>query len=144
MENSAAAKFDNIGDKYVGRITSIDQRQQTDIDGKAKFFASGTPMMLYVITIQPDGAGTEPVALWAKGGRYTPVKGSGESMMSAIGTAAKAAGAGSVDVGGLLGVAFTGEAEKTNPLFSAPKLYTAQYQPPAPQTASVPVDLFST
>ena len=63
-------------------------------------------------------------------------------MMSAIGTAARQAGAESVDVGGLLAVAFTGET-KAEPGMNPAKLYTAQYRPPAPQAASVPTDLFS-
>jgi len=141
LEASASAKFGAIGDKVVGTITSIKHQQQTDLDGKPKYFASGDPMMLYVITLQPDGA--DQVALWAKGGRFVAKVGTGESMLSAIGTAVRAAGASSVEVGGKLAMAFTGEGEAKAGM-NAPKLFTAQYQPPTAEPTAVPVDdLFS-
>lgn len=142
LEASQSAKFDAIGDKYIGIITGIDHRQQTDPKtGIPKTFPSGDPMMLYVITLQPEGG--DPIALWAKGGRFQAVQGTGESMLSAIGTAVREAGATSVEVGAKLAVAFTGEGE-TKPGFNAPKLYTAKYEPPQAQPQAVAVDdLFS-
>lgn len=139
LESSKAAKFDNPGDKYVGAITAIDHRQQTDPKTNApKFFQSGDPMMVYVITIKPDDG--DAVALFAKGGKFEAVSGSGETMLSAIGTAVRAAGADSVQVGARLGVAFTGLGEQ-KPGMNPPKLFTAQYEVPK---QSVPVDsLFS-
>ena len=139
LESSAAAKFENINDAHVGRIVGIVQRPQTDLkSGQVKTFSDGAPMMQWVITIEKAGGDT--VALWAKGGKFKAVSGSGESMLNAIGTAVRAAGADSVDVGGQLAVAHTGLGE-AKPGMNAPKLYTAQYKPPAP--VSVPADLFS-
>lgn len=141
LESSASAKFEQIGDKYVGTITSIDHRQQTDLDGTPKRFQSGDPMMMYVIGLHLDDG--ETAALFAKGGKFTPKTGSGESMLSAIGTAVRNAGATSVEVGAKLAVAFTGEGEARTGM-NAPKLYTAQYQPPVAQPQAVAVDdLFS-
>jgi hypothetical protein len=138
LESSTAAKFEQFGDKHAGRITAIDQRQQTDPKtGQVKTFNDGSPQMQWVITLEENG---QAVALFAKGGRFTPAKGSGESMLNAIGTAVRTVGASSLDVGGMLAVALTGESE-AKPGLNPAKLYTAQYQPPAP--ASVPVDLFS-
>jgi hypothetical protein len=138
LESSTAAKFEQFGDKHAGRIVAIDQRQQTDPKtGQVKTFNDGSPQMQWVITLEEAG---QAVALFAKGGRFTPAKGTGESMLSAIGTAVRTAGAASLDVGGQLAVAFTGESE-AKPGLNPAKLYAAQYQPPAP--ASVPVDLFS-
>ena len=83
------------------------------------------------------------MAVWAKGGKYTPTRGTGESMISAIGAAVRAAGANSVEVGGKLAVAFTGEAD-VKPGMNPAKLFTAQYQAPVAQPTSAPVDdLFS-
>lgn len=143
LEPSPSLSFNQIGDKHVGTIMSFEQRQQTDAaTGAPKTFPDGSPMMLWVITLElPDG---DTGALWAKGGRFKIVTGSGESMLNAIGTAVKAADATSLDVGGQLAVAFTGEGEAKTTTFNKAKLYTAQYKPPAPQAASVPVaDLFS-
>lgn len=142
LQQSQFAKFENIGDRYSGRIVGIDKRPQTDLTtGQPKYFKSGDPMMLWVITIKPEQG--EAVALYAKGGRYAAAKGSGESMLSAIGAAVRSSGATSVDVGGMLAVEYTGDGEP-KPGMNAPKLYAAQYQPPAPEAASVSVDdLFS-
>jgi hypothetical protein len=140
IESSASAKFVAIGDKYAGRITNITERQQTDpVNGAVKTWQDGTPRMVWVITIeQADG---ETVAFWARGGKFKAASGSGESMLSAIGTAVRTAGAGSVDIGGQLALAHTGLAEQATPGFTQAKLFTAQYVPPAP--VSVPVDLFA-
>ena len=138
LESSPSASFEQLGDSYKGRITAIEERQQTDLnDGKPLTFNDGTPRMQYVITIeQSDG---ETVQLYAKGGKYKADEGSGEAMLAAIGTAVRAAGAGAVDVGGDLAVAYTGNARLA--AGKSAKLYTAQYRPPAP--ASIPAsDLF--
>lgn len=141
LESSSSAKFDTVGQKHSGIITAIDHRQQTDLDGKPKLFPSGDPMMMYVITIQPDGG--DAVALWAKGGNYTPAKGTGMAMLPAIAAAAREAGATAIEVGAQLAVAFTGEGEARVGM-NAPKLYTAQYRSPAAKPQAVEVDdLFS-
>jgi hypothetical protein len=143
LQNSPSAKFEDIGDKYSGTIVSLNERPQTDLmTGAVKTFVDGTPMTQWVITIeQPDG---EVYSLYAKGGRPKSCSaGDGESMLSAIGTAVRAAGATSLDVGGQLAVAHTGLGEVRqgmNPM----KLYKAQYKAPAPKNSSIPAgDLFS-
>ena len=140
LESSPSAKFDNIGDKYAGKITAIAQRPQTDIDtGVVKTFDDGQPRMVWVITIEDEKG--ESVALYARGGRYVVATGQGESMLNAIGTAVRAANATAVDIGGYLAVAHSGLAEQ-KPGRNAAKLYVAQYRPPA--GASIPAqDLFA-
>lgn len=136
LQTSPAAAFNELGQGYDGKIVAIDQRQQTDPkNGQVKYFASGDPMTQWVITLeQSDGQTTQ---LYAKGGRFKAEKGTGESMLNAIASAIKAAGAASLDVGGRLAVKWTGEGE-ARPGLNAPKLYTAQYAPPP--AASVKVD----
>ena len=137
LESSPSAKFAAVGDAHAGRITAIEQRQQTDTDGRALTFADGTPRMQWVISVEkPDG---EVVALYAKGGKYKATSGTGESMLSAIGAAVRAAGASGVDVGAELAVAFSGTSDLGGG--KQAKLYTAQYRAPGP--VSVPVDLFT-
>jgi hypothetical protein len=144
LESSGAAKFETLGDKHVGVITAIDHRQQTDPkDGTPKVFASGDPMMMYVLTIQPENG--DAVALWAKGGNYADkiAHGTGDSMLSAIAAAVRAAGATSVEIGAQLAVAFTGESVPT-PGLNPAKLFTAQYKAPEAKPQAVAVDdLFS-
>ena len=140
LESSGAAKFAEYGDKYSGTITAIDHRQQTDPkDGTPKFFASGDPMMLYVITVQPREG--DAVALWAKGGTFDAVDGSGNGMLAAIADAVRRAGGEALEVGGELAVAYTGVSE-AKPGMNPAKLYTAQYQ--VPRRAVAVDDLFST
>lgn len=143
LSSSPSAKFEDIGDKYSGTILALNERPQTDLTtGAVKTFADGSPMTQWVITLeQPDG---EVYNLYAKGGRpKSASQGDGESMLSAIATAVRTAGAASVDVGGQLAVAHTGLGEVRkgmNPM----KLYKAKYTAPAPKAASVAVDdLFS-
>jgi hypothetical protein len=138
LESSPSAKFTAIGDKHAGRILAMNERQQTDINGRLLAFDDGTPRMQWVITLETaDG---DNVQLYAKGGNFKAAKGEGQSMLSAIGAAVRAAGATAVDVGGQLAVAYTGDSAAQPGRFPA-KLYTAQYQ--APAAASVPLDLFS-
>lgn len=136
LQGGASAKFERQGDKYAGRVTSIEQRHQTDPKtGQVQTWADGTPKPVVVISLEQSNG--EVVALWAKGGRFSAATGQGESMLNAIGTAVRAAGAASLDVGAQLAVAYTGEGE-AKPGLNAPKLYSAQYQ--AAPAASVAVD----
>jgi hypothetical protein len=133
-----AAKFDALGDSHSGVILSMDKRAQTDpATGQVKTFADGTPRPQWVVTIEEDTG--ESVTLWAKGGRFTVVKGSGESMLSAITSAVRAAGCQAVDPGAHLTVTHTGLGDaKPQPA----KLFTAEYKPAAPGSVSVD-ELFS-
>lgn len=138
LESSPSAKFTSIGDSYAGRIISMVERQQTDLQGRPSTFPSGDPMMVWVITIET--ASGERLALWARGGKFKVATGTGESMLSAIGAAVRAAGASAIEVGAELAVAHTGMGEASIGK-NAPRLFTAQYR--APATAAVPVDLFT-
>jgi len=138
LESNPGAKWTDLGVSYKGRITGIEQRQQTDLDGVPLTFPDGNPRLQWVITVeQSDG---EAVTFYAKGGNYKADEGKGEAMLAAIGTAVREAGAAAVDVGGELAVAFTGTAALGGGRTA--KLFTAQYRPPAP--ASIPAsDLFA-
>lgn len=133
-DNAAAFKFDNLGDTCKGRVVSAKKTQQTDPDGNPKTFPSGDPMMMLVITVELDD-GTE-TAIYAKGGKYDVAEGKGAAMLPAIQEAVKGQ---DFRVGGQLAVQFSGLGKKTNPAFSAPKLYTVQYKAPA---VAVDEDLF--
>jgi len=141
LQGGTAAKWDAIGDRYVGRIVSMDQRQQTNTEGQPLSWNDGSPRLQWVIGIeQADG---EVANLYAKGGAFSPVQGTGKAMLVAIGEAVKAAGATALRVGDELAVAFTGLGEAKGGK-NAPKLYQAAYKPAPAMAASVPVsDLFS-
>jgi hypothetical protein len=135
LESTPAAKFDKIGDAYRGRIVDMDHRQQTDTEGKLLYWNDQSPRMLWVFTIEQDNG--DRVALYAKGGKYAVAEGSGESMGSAITTAARNAQASAIDMGADLAVALTGFGERTSK-GGTPKLYTAQYRARPPSRRARP------
>src|SRR5262245_37811066 len=142
LESSAAAKFEQLGDKHIGRIVSAKRQQQTDpITGQPKHFPSGDPMMMVLIVIQP--AEGDAITLWAKGGKFVAKTGTGLSMQSAIAAAMAPHGITNLAqaVGGELAVAWTGETE-AKPGLNPAKLFTADFRPAAGE-ADVPMDLFS-
>jgi len=123
-----SAKFERGGDKHGGVILNAERRQARDFDtGQPKVWPDGNPVMQYVITIREDG---EEIALYARGGNFTAVKGKGESMMNAIDTAVRAAGTTRIEAGGTIEVTFTGLGEITKKGMNAPKLFSASYTPP--------------
>ena len=130
--SAPAFKFEQIGDTCRGRVVAAEQRQQTDPDGKTKTFPSGDPMMQLVVTVEQDD-GTE-TALYFKGGKYDVAEGKGTSALAALQDAVKGQ---DFKVGGTLAVQFSGLGKKTNPAFSAPKLYTVQYKAPS---IAIPAD----
>ena len=127
---SPSAKFTNIGDRYVGRIVSIDnERVQTDLDGNVVTFNDGRPRPMLVIELElADGS---KVSLFAKGGGYEVAEGEGTSKTNAIVQAAADAGAATLDAGAELAVVFTGYGKVTKAGRDKPKLYTAAYKPAA-------------
>jgi hypothetical protein len=134
---SLAAKFEELGTKISGTVTDCRMAQQTSLDdGSPLTWSDGRPRMQLVVTLATeeldssiDGDdGTR--RLYAKGGNYEIASGSGKSMKDAIADAVKAAGAKTLESGGTLTVAYTGEGKRTNRGFNAPKLYKARYERP--------------
>jgi hypothetical protein len=140
-----AAKFEEEGDMVVGVITDAKTSQQTSMEDNTPLtWPDGSPRMQLVITLQTDlreGDEDDGVRrLYAKGGRYEVMTGSGTSMKDAIAEAVKRAGSRTLDEGGRLTVAYTGSGKKTNRGYSAPKLFKAKYE--APKASIAEDDLF--
>jgi hypothetical protein len=124
-----SASFEKPGDKVSGEILTVESRQQTDLDGALKCWDNGDPMWQVVVTLQTtereDGDDDGKRTVYLKGSRKYA------STATAVGEAVKAAGAKTLEVGGTLALAYTGDGEPTKRGFSAPKLYQAAYKPPA-------------
>ena len=128
-----SAAFPRIGTIVEGEvIDEPESREQTDLITKeVKRFKSGEPMMQVLIRLQtnqldpsdPEDDGVRTV--WAKG-----------QMLKAIGKAMRAAGVKAIEPGGHLAVGYIGDGPKGD-MPIPPKLYEAQYRPPAPKASSI-------
>lgn len=127
---SPSAKFDNIGDAVRGEILAVETKQQTDLDGKPKFWDDGNPMWQVVVTLQTDER--DPEIGDDEGKRNVYLKGSNKyaSTSKAVADAVRAAGAAKLEVGGTLALQYVGDGERTKSGFNPPKLYQAAYKPP--------------
>ena len=125
-----AAKFPEPGVTIKGTVEDATRSQQTDLDGKPRYWDDGNPRYQLVITLATDerdpniddDTGTRRV--FAKGNMLTAVKG-----------ALKKTGA-KLEVGGTLAIKYTGDGTPTKVGFNAPKLYIASYK--APVTSITP------
>lgn len=122
--SSRTAKFTNHGDRVWGTIMSAKVRQQTDLDGKLKFFDDGEPMLEVVITILTDLAEDDD----DDGMRTVYAKG---QMLQAIRSAAVKAGSrkGIAD-GGMLFVQYMSDDQPKKKGHSGAKRYFAKYESP--------------
>jgi hypothetical protein len=123
-----SAKFPTIGHTVSGRITekpTVEQQRNYE-DDKLKFWDDGKPMMQLVVTLATNER--DPENPEDDGARRLYVKG---YMKNAVASAVRAAGARGLEVGGILTVTYSGDGEKKNTKFNAPKLFTAQYVPAA-------------
>lgn len=126
---------EDVGDKVVGTIITVERRQQTSFDDNTPLtWSDGSPRMLTYVEIQTDERADDDDdgirALYAKGGNFDVGSGKGEAMEKAIVSAVKAAGEKSIDEGAKLAVVFSGLAKPTTRGYQPAKLYTAQYEPP--------------
>jgi hypothetical protein len=140
-----AAKFEQLSDTVEGTITEVKLSQQTDMEnGTPLTWSDGSPRMQLVIGIKTDQSVDDNDdgirRIYAKGGNYEVASGVGKSMKDAIADAVKKSGAKTIEEGGYIKVAYTGEGKKTNRGYSAPKLYRASYK--APVNAVAAEDLF--
>lgn len=121
-----SAKFPSIGTVVGGVITDEPTvQQQKDItSGAPKFWDDGNPMMQLVVKVQTD----EREDADDDGVRAIYIKG---QMKAAVAEAVRKAGAKSLEVGGKLRVAYTGDGEAKTKGFTPPKQYQAQYEKPS-------------
>jgi hypothetical protein len=138
--NAPYAKFERLGETFAGTISRVSRQQQTEFGTRTPaVWANGDPKMQLVVELTLEDG--ERCTLYASGGNFKAATGEGESMEKAIALAAMRAGADTIEPGARLAVKFTGQGEPTKPGLNAPRLFTAQYQPPAPPSVGVE-DLF--
>lgn len=129
-------KFTNPGDTHTGTITEVsDARQATEFGSNEPAYwdrEKTRPKMQVAVTL--DTAERDPQDANDTGKRtlWVVEDGRSGSILSAIRQAVHQAGAGTIDIGGQLTVAFSGfDPNSKNPA-NPRKIYTAAYQAPAP------------
>lgn len=129
-----AAKFDHIGASISGVVArEPEAKPQTDFrTGTPEVWPDGSAKMQILIQLQTSER--DPSRPNDDGTRTVYVK--GKYLTDAIRQAVRQAGADGVHTGGILTVTYTQDGP-AKPGLSAPKLYAAQYTPPATSFAGV-------
>lgn len=129
-------KFTNPGDTHTGTITEVsDARQATEFGSNEPAYwdrEKTRPKMQVAVTL--DTAERDPQDANDTGKRtlWVVEDGRSGSILSAIRQAVHQVGAGTIDIGGQLTVAFSGfDPNSKNPA-NPRKIYAASYVPPAP------------
>ncbi len=127
--------FDNLADRVEGLVIDLVERQSTDMDtGQPAFWENGDKKMLSVVTLQTELR--DPANPADDGKRTVPLSGSkkaeSQSRMAAVlGAVRQATGGTQLQFHGWLALQYVGDGVPTRRGFNAPKLYIADYRPPA-------------
>lgn len=126
-----SAKFDRLGQEVAGTVVATEVRQQTAFKtGEVLTWRDGSPRMMVVATLQtqqhdgPDDDGLRRLFI------------KGKSLTEAIRDAVRKAGAGGLELGGRLKVAYVADGQAENPSMDPPKLYLAEFTRPQQQAAN--------
>ncbi len=116
-----------IGTVVKGKILDGHESQQTDFHTREPLvWKDGQPRMQIVLTLATDMR--DPAVDGDDGERQLFVKG---QMQKAVGEAVRKAGVTGLAAGGTLAVQFSGLGEATGAGLNPPKVFVAQYAPPA-------------
>ena len=129
-------KFTTPGDTHTGTITEVgDARQATEYGSNELAYwdkERTRPKMQVAVTLDTAERDPQDASDTGKRTLWVVEDGRSGSILSAIRQAVHQAGAGTIDIGGQLTVAFSGfDPNSKNPA-NPRKVYTASYVPPAP------------
>lgn len=129
-------KFTNPGDTHTGVITEVsDARQATEYGSNELAYwdkERTRPKMQVAVTLDTTERDPQDSNDTGKRTLWVVEDGRSGSILSAIRQAVHQAGAGTIDIGGQLTVAFSGfDPNSKNPA-NPRKIYSASYVPPAP------------
>lgn len=129
-------KFTNPGDTHTGTITEVsDARQATEYGSNEPAYwdkERTRPKMQVAVTLDTTERDPQDSNDTGKRTLWVVEDGRSGSILSAIRQAVHQAGAGTIDIGGQLTVAFSGfDPNSKNPA-NPRKIYAASYVPPAP------------
>lgn len=130
-----AAKFEQVGTTVTGTVAAEPEaRQQTNFrTGLPETWKDGSPRMQILVRLATNLR--DPQRADDDGERTLFIK--GKYLTDAIRQAVRASGAKGIHVGGTLTVTYTGDGPIEPGLEKGPKLYAAQYEPPAVSLSGV-------
>lgn len=130
-----AFPFEQPGDSVTGKIITLEEVQQTDMDtGELAFWNNNPaqPKMMYRVTLQTelrDGAGDDGArAVYLRGSRKPESKSSLAAVLAAV---RQATGRTALDPGASLTITYSGDGVPPKRGYNPPKKYEAKYQPAA-------------
>lgn len=132
---AASFPFNNPGDKVTGKVLSMQEVQQTDIDtNEPAFWANGQPKMQFRVALATD-LKDDPMdsgerAVYLNGSRKPESK---SKLAAVLGAVRKATGGTNLAPGGTLTLQYDGDGARTSAGKNPPKQYSAHYV--APQAA---------
>jgi hypothetical protein len=129
-----ALKFETVGTSHTGTVAAEPTAsQQTDFRTKApETWPDGSPKMQ--VLVQMSTTLRDPAKPEDDGTRTLYIK--GKELTNAVRAGIQASGANGLHTGGVLTVAYIADGQ-AQPGMNPPKLYVAQYQPPAASFAGV-------
>lgn len=128
-----SAKFNQIGAEVAGTVVATDVRQQTDFKtGEVLTWRDGSPRMMVVATLQTQERDSHDYN--DDGLRRLFIK--GKSLTDAVRDAVRKAGAGGLELGGWLKVAYVADGQAADRASDPPKLYLAEFTRPQQQAAN--------
>ena len=132
-------QFDKVGDSVTGKILTIEQVQQTDLDtGKPATWDNGSPKTMIRIELETDLREDEADdghrSVYLKGARKAESKSSMAAVLGAVRAATKTT---LIVEGSTLTLTYSGDGTATKRGWNAPKEYEAEYKP---ATVSLDID----
>lgn len=124
--------FDTIGASVTGRITDIEQVQQTDMQtGQPAVWDDGKPKMMVRVELQTEIRDTPfddgKRSVYLRGPRKPESKSSMAAVLAAV---MAATGTRAIAPGGTLTLTYSGDGVPPRKGYSAPKQYEASYRAP--------------
>lgn len=130
-----AFSFERIGDSVTGKILTLEEVQQTDMETGEPAFWNGNvnqPKMMYRVTLQTelrnDDSDDGKRSVYLRGSRKPESKSSLAAVLSAV---RQATGGTALDPGASLTLTYSGDGVPSKRGYNAPKQYEARYQPAA-------------
>lgn len=138
-----AFPFEQPGDSVTGKIITLEEVQQTDMDtGELVFWNNNPaqPKMMYRVTLQTelrnDDGDDGKRAVYLRGSRKPESKSSLSAVLAAV---KQATGRTALDPGATLTLTYVGDGVASKRGYNPPKQYQAAYQPAAMDLGGAPV-----